>query len=96
MKISIYKGLTRNPEMGNTHTWIFPAAWRLGKVTKTIFGTNVSNEKLLNAATCQSYSFHRFGVIKEKPAGCKNTLSSQVKVNPIQYGLFRGCPRIEG
>lgn len=33
---------------------------------------NVSNMKLRNTAKCQVYSFHRFRVIKGKPAGGKN------------------------
>ena len=40
--------------------------WRLGRVRDTRFGTNVSNEMLLNAAKCQGYSFYRFWIIKEK------------------------------
>ena len=30
---------------------------------------NASNKMLLNAAKCQGYTFYRFWVIKEKPAG---------------------------
>ena len=59
MSIFFYKGLTRNPEMGNTHVL----------VRDTKFGANASNETLLNDAKCQGYTFHRFWVIKEKPTG---------------------------
>ena len=41
----------------------------MGKVRDTNFGTNVSNEILLNAAKCQGYSFYQFLVIKRKPTG---------------------------
>ena len=69
MTISFYKGLTRNPEIGNTPVWVLPNIWRLGRVMDTKFGTNVSNRMLLNAAKCQGYSFYRFWVIKGKSTG---------------------------
>ena len=34
--------------------------WRLGKVRNNKFCKGISNEMLLNAAKCQSYSFYRF------------------------------------
>ena len=42
----VYKGLTKNPENGNTLARILPNIQRLGQVKDTIFGTNVSNEML--------------------------------------------------
>ena len=65
--ISLYKGLTRNLEIGNTPVWVFTNIWRPGQVRNAKFGTNVSNKMLLNAAKYQGYSFYRFWVIKEKP-----------------------------
>ena len=55
MTIFNYKGLTRNPEIGNSSIWVFPNIWRLGQVRDTKFNTNtnVSNEMLLNAVKCQ-------------------------------------------
>ena len=53
MTIFFYKGLTRNPEMGNTHVWVLPNIWRLGWVMDTKLGTNVSNRMLLNAVKFQ-------------------------------------------
>ena len=47
--IYFYKGLTRNPEIGNTPVSVLPNIWRLGQVGDTIFGMDVSNEMLLNA-----------------------------------------------
>ena len=64
MKIFFYKGLTRNPEIGNIPVWVLPNIWRLGRVTDTKFDSNVSNEMLLNAGKWQDYSFYRFWVIK--------------------------------
>ena len=55
--IFVYKGLTRNPEIGNTPVRVLPNIWRLGRVRDTIFGTNVSNEMLQNATKCQGYRF---------------------------------------
>ena len=67
-EVSIYKGFTRNLEIGNTNVWILPNTWRLGRARNTKFGAKfVSNKMLLNAAKYHSYSFWRFWVIKEKP-----------------------------
>ena len=48
-----FQGLTRNPEIGNIHVWVLPNIWRLERVGHTKFGTNVSNEVLLNAANAR-------------------------------------------
>ena len=64
MKIYFYKGLTRNPEIGNTPIWVLPNFWWLGQVRDTKFDADVSNEMILNAAKCQGYSFYRFWIIK--------------------------------
>ena len=69
MTIFFYKGLTWNPEIGNTHVWVLPKIWRLGQVRDTKLGMNVSHKELLNAAKYQGYSFYRFGIIKGKPTG---------------------------
>ena len=69
MKIFLYKGLTRNPKIGNTPVWVLPNIWRLGRVMDTTFGTNVSDRMLLNAAKFRCYSFYSFWVIKGKPTG---------------------------
>ena len=63
----VYKGLTRNPEIGSTPVWVLPNICRLGKVTDTKFVTNVSIKSLLNTSKCQDYSFYCFWVIKRKP-----------------------------
>ena len=63
----VYKGLTRNPEIGSTPVWVLPNIWRLEQVMHTKFGTSVSNRMLLNAANFQGYNFYRFWVIKGKP-----------------------------
>ena len=69
MTIFFYKGLTRNPEIGNTPFWVLPNIWRLKQAMDTKFGMNVSDKMLVNAAKFQSYSFYRFWVIKGKPTG---------------------------
>ena len=69
MTIFVYKGLTRNTEIGNTPFWVLPNIWRLGQARDTKFGKNVSNKMLLNAAKCQGYSFYGFWVIIGKPPG---------------------------
>ena len=69
MVIFVYKGLTRNLEIGNTPVWVSSNIWRMGQVRDTKFGTIASEEKLLNAEKCQVYSIYRFWVIKGKPTG---------------------------
>ena len=69
MAILFYKGLTRNLEIGNTHVWILPNIWRLGRVMDTKFGTNVSNKIWLNAAKFQGYSFYNFELLRENQLG---------------------------
>ena len=69
MTIFFYKGLTSNPEIGNTPVWVLTNIWRLGQAMDTNFGTNVSNRMLLNAAKFQHYSIYRFSVVKRKPTG---------------------------
>ena len=51
--IFFYKGLTKNPEIGNIPARVLPNIWKLGRVRDTKLGTDVSNEMLLNAAKCQ-------------------------------------------
>ena len=67
MIIFFYKRLARNPGIANTPVWVLPSIWRLGQVSDTKFGTNVSNKMLLNAAKFQGYSFYLFWGIKKKP-----------------------------
>ena len=75
MTIFFYKGLTRNPEIGNTPVWVLPNIWRLGWVMDTKLGTNVSNRMLLYAAKVQGYSSYCFWVIKRKPTGGGGVIS---------------------
>ena len=55
--------------------WVFPKIWRWGELGIKKLGSDVSNETLPNAAKCNSYSFYRFWVIKEKPTRGKITPS---------------------
>lgn len=66
MKIFDEKWLTRNPEIENIPIWVLANSWRLGWVWDTIYGRSVSNNKLLNIAKCQVYSFYHFWLIKRK------------------------------
>ena len=58
MTVFFYKGLTRNPEIGNitgnitTNLSVLPNAWRLGQDRNIKFDTNVSNKMLLNTEKC--------------------------------------------
>ena len=78
MATFFYKGLTRNPEIGNTPVWVLPNVWRLGRVINTKFGTNVSNRILLNAAKSQDYTFTLLELLKENQLGGG-------KINPVLH-----------
>ena len=67
MTIFFCRGLTKNPENGNTSIWVLPNIWKLERVRKTKFDLSLSNKMFLNAAKCQSCSFDHFWVIKGKP-----------------------------
>ena len=69
MTIFYYKGLTRNPEIGNTPVRLLLNICILRGVRDTKCCTSVSNKTWLNAAKCQGYKFYRFWVIKGKPIG---------------------------
>ena len=69
MTILVYKGLIKNPEIGNVPVWVLPNIWTLGQVEDTKFSTNVCNEKLLNATKFQGYKFYLFWIIKGKARG---------------------------
>ena len=55
MTIYFYKGLTRNPEVGNTPFLVLPNIWKLGWVRDTKVDMDVSNAILLNATKCHYY-----------------------------------------
>ena len=65
MTISIYKGFTRNLEIGNTPVWVLLNIWRLRRVSNTKFCTNVSNKMLLSTAKCQENQ--QGGIVKLPP-----------------------------
>ena len=46
--IFVFKGLTRNPKIGNSPVWILPYNWGQRRARDSKFDTNLSNEKLLN------------------------------------------------
>ena len=57
MTLFFYKGLIRNLEIRNTPFWLLLIIWRLGRVRDTQFGTNFSNEMLLNSAKWSSFKW---------------------------------------
>ena len=79
MTILDCKGLTRNPEIGNTPKLVLLNICRLGPVRDTKLGTNVSKNMLLNAAKYQDYSLYYFWVIKGK------TNKERVKLRPFTH-----------
>ena len=72
MTIYFYKEL--NQKSGNRK---YPRL-SFAQVSNTHFGTDVSNEMLLNTAKSQGYSLYCFWVIKGKPTG-------GVKITPLPH-----------
>ena len=70
-------------EIGNTPVCVLPDIWRLERVRDTKFGTNISNEMLLNAAKCQGHSFYCFRVIKIKQTG-EGKINTPLPTTPTQ------------
>ena len=91
--IFFYKGLTRNPEIGNTPVWVSPNIWRLEQVMDTKYGTNVSNKILLYAAKFQGFSSYCFWLIKGKPTG---GIKLPLPPTPVRVNLIINEPDIEG
>ena len=85
MTIFVYKGLTRNSEIGNTPVWVWANIWKLGRVRETKFSTIVSNKSLLNAAKLHGYSFYSFWVIKGKLTGGRGV---KLPPPPLRLGLI--------
>ena len=75
MEIYFYKGLTRNPEIGNTPVWVLPNIWRLGRVMDTKFGTNISNRMLLQNSRVAAFTVFEL-LRKNQLRGGKITPSS--------------------
>ena len=86
MKMFSDKGLTRNPEIGNTHIWVLPNIWRLAQIRDTKVSADGSSEMLLNAAKCKGYSFYHFCVIKGKPTGGREGVEGEI-AHPSWFGL---------
>ena len=83
-----YKGLTRNQEIENTSVCVLPYIWRLEGVRDAKFGSNVSNEILLNAAKYQGYSFYRFWVINGKATGRQVKLPPSPRLGLSNYNVL--------
>ena len=83
------RDLIRISETEHTSIWVLFKIWRLGWVRDTKFDMNISNEKLLNAANIQVYSFLRFlfWVIKLKLIG-------GISPSPRILGLIDRCYRL--
>ena len=60
MIIFVYKGLTRNPDIGNNSVCALSNIWRLRRVKNAKFGRNVSNEKLGLLDKLQIWGFEAF------------------------------------
>ena len=68
--IFVYKGFTRNPEIGNISLWVLNNICKLRLVTDSKFGTNVSNKTLLNDKNCYSDTgFTVSGLLRENQQG---------------------------
>ena len=88
--ISVYKGLTRNPEIGNTLVWVLPNIWRLGQVMDAKFGTNVSNRCYWMLQNSRVTACIVFVLLRENQLGGgeKITHPTQIRVNPTSIHGF--------
>ena len=71
MTIFFYKGLTRNPEIGNTAVWVLPNIWRLGRVMDTKFGTKSVIECYWMQQNSRVPAFTVFELLRENQLGGK-------------------------
>ena len=95
--VSVYKVLTRNPEIKITPVWFLLNFWTLGYVMDTKFDTNVSNRILLHAAKCQSYSLYLFQLIgKQTRWGRRGKIKPPALPRPprTSLGLNNGTLKI--
>ena len=89
----------------NTHIKVLPNIWGLGQVRDTKFGTNVSNEKLLNAAKCQGYSFYCFfeainpiqdgGTFLSPPTSISPVIFTNVELSSQNFQAFSFNPFLD-
>ena len=80
MIIFFYKELTRIPEIKNTPVWVLSNICSLGQVKDSKFGTDFSNEMLLNPTKHQGYSFYRCELLRENQQGGKRG-ERKIKLN---------------
>ena len=89
MKLSFFKGLTRNPEVRNNPDIVLLNIWRLERANNTKFGTDVSNKMLLDTAKCQGYKFYSFWVSNGTPTGGQIYLPTiQIRVKQIKMFFY--------
>ena len=81
MTIFFYKGLTRNPEVGNTPVWVLPNIWRLWLVVVTKSGTNVSNRMLWMLQNARVTAFTAFELLRENQLGGGDKINPPLRVN---------------
>ena len=72
LTIFFYKGLTRNPEIGNTPVWVLSNIWILGQDVDSEFGTNVSNKCYWMLQNARVTAFTGSESLRENQQGGKN------------------------
>ena len=65
MTIFLYKGLTKNPKVGNAPVWVLPNIWRLRQVWDIKLGSNVSNEIFWTLHNARITAFTIFELLRE-------------------------------
>ena len=89
MTILFYKGLTRNPEIGNTPSGFCPISGDRGKLWIPNLARMFLVEYYWMLQGARGYRFYRFWVIKEKPTGggCKITnpppFTNQIRIKTL-------------
>ena len=78
MTIFFYKGLSRNPKIGNTLLWVLLNIFRLGQVKHTKFGTNISNKILLNTSiSLFVFAYSKITLVSWKTGKEKESVQSE-------------------
>ena len=67
MKIFFNKGLTRNPEIGNTLVWVLPNIWRLEQDMGTKFVSLIQCHWMLQNSTVTAFT--AFELLRENQLG---------------------------
>ena len=87
MSISFYKGLTRNPEIGNNPVRVLPNIWKLGQVKKKILAqtSRIRFYWILQNARVAPFTISE--LLRENNKGVKLPSPTQIRVKVIYFNV---------